>query len=266
MTERDKILERIANLRARAEDNGSSEAEIEAAMNKAEKLMQAYRVDEAELALAESEGRITIEVVSKVASVKVTHGKRRHKVIVVLGAIECLTNTKCVMWTGSTYDVNYGKLEFTGDKPDVEYADYLVALIRAALDNEYADYRRKTVGVGRGAKASFQTAMANTIASRLYAMARESDAELRKAASGESRQIADKTVDTKTALVLVDAIEQKKEAIQNTFKTNHPRLRSARPMGYSYGNGTAYSAGRKAGERVNLGRSVGFSKSSLIGA
>ena len=51
---RDKILQRILNLRARAEDAGSSEAEMNTAFTMAMKLMDSYNIAEAELALAEA--------------------------------------------------------------------------------------------------------------------------------------------------------------------------------------------------------------------
>jgi len=252
-TNRDKILERIANLRARAEDDGSSESEAMFALKRANDMMEAYEVSEVELALAEEEGRITIEVVQRRVSSRIRNGNQRHKVQLALYGIEQFTATKVVIHNGWSDD----ELTWVGDKPDVEMAIYLVEMISHALDQEYERWKRTQLGVGRGAKASFQTAMAYRISSRLQDMAREKQTERRRAAE-EARALPDAS--KSTALVLVDAMEAKEEEVLTTFKAAFPKLGKAR-IGGSMNNGNAYNAGRQAGDRVNFGRPVGGSAS-----
>lgn len=267
---RDDILSKIANLRARTEDAGASEAEAEAAMKMAEKLMTAYAVDEAELALAESEGRIEWEIVTERSDVNLSVGRNRHKAQMALPGIEALCEVEAVIhcrWNQPD------TVSFTGDKPDVAMADYLLGVCKTALDREYARWKRTQRAVGRGAKGSFQTAMAARLSHRMTSMARERDGE-RKAKAAESAKAlgVDETVNAAemlraagkragTALVVLDAAERKREEVETAFRAEFPSLRSA--AGFSGGrNGNAASAGRAAAERVGLGRPVGGSSAA----
>lgn len=250
--ERTKILQRIANLRARANDDASSEAEVMTAMNRAEKLMESYRVTEADLAIAESEGRVKIEIVEK--SVRAANGSIRHKCQLCWSAIGRLTNTKSVRYSRSN------EIRFTGDVADVEYAIYLMELIRGGMDRAYAAYRRETGGAtGRNAKASFQIAMAQALNTRLYAMCREAEAERKEArARAGTAKLADLNVSDSRALVIADAFEDKRKATEEAFTKAHPRLRTG--PGWSSGgshNRSAGSAGAAAGQRLGLGRGIG---------
>lgn len=247
--ERTKILQRIANLRARASDEASSEAETMAAMVRAEKLMEAYRVSEADLAMAESEGRVKIEIVHK--SVDASNGSQRHKVQLCWGAIMQLTNTKGVRF------MHINEIQLTGDRTDVEYALYLFDLIKAGLDRAYAAYRKEQKGtVGRNAKASFQMAMADTVSARLYAMARENEAE-RREARAKAETLADMTTSDSRALVIADAHEEKRVETERAYRAAHPRVRTGPGWSSRGGNGSAGSAGRAAGARLGLGRGIG---------
>lgn len=268
---RDDILERIANLREHASNDAATESESNAALTMAAKLMDSYRVTEAELAVAETEGRISVDIVHKTADVSYKVGRNRHKVMNVMCGIERLTGTQMVM-------KNYNaEVEITGDRPDVEMANYLFVLIREALDRQYEEYKRGTPALGRGAKASFQTAMSHRISSRLYEMARAAEKERREAADAAHRHqtdggeqptifIADEMVNSATALVIADAAAHKAEEVRVAFKERNPRLRSARGFGNGISNGSAHSAGAAAGNRVHLGRAVGGNRQRAISA
>lgn len=257
-TKREKILNRVLNLRARAEDDASSEAEMNVAFTMAAKLMDSYQIEEAELALAESEGRITLEIVTQKSDTSALKGKQRHKIVMCLTGINAFTQTKCV------YNARSGDITFTGHRPDVELANYVVAVVREALDREYENYRNSNVAVGRGAKASFQTAMAMRVNSRLYDLAREAenkrDEEKRES---EKLQIENGSTASSTALVVSEIAEQKRKEVSDAYRKAHPSVRSA--PSFSYGsNRTAHSAGTSAGNRVNLGRSIGSSSQKKI--
>jgi hypothetical protein len=249
---RDKMLQRVLNLRARAEDDASSEAEMNTALTMAMKLMDAYNIEEAELALAESEGRIELEIVQKVADTSMLKGsKQKHKVINVLTSIAKFTETKVVVssWTGN--------ITFTGHRPDTELANYLVAVVKEALDREYDRYRRNTPAVGYGAKNSFQLAMASRVAQRLSDMANEREQE-RNAAKKEAQKlkIENATTASSTALVIAEIAEQKAREVNDQFRKAYPKLGHINTSCRS-SNGTAHGAGRAAGDRVNLGRAIG---------
>lgn len=263
MDKRDKILERIVNLRNLADNDASSESEAMNSLTMAAKLMDSYHIEEAELALAESEGRITIDVITKVSDTSCMNGGNRHRVMQTFWAVQYFTGTRIVSrahrgWTG-------GGVDITGDKPDVEIANYLLSVIRKAMDNGYEDYKKQTVGIGRGAKAAFQQAMANRITQRLTDMKRASDAEREAAAAGPALSIADEKIDSSTALVMIDIAEQKQDQIQSAMNNKYPRLGSSKGFGRT-SNGTAHGAGYKAGGRVNLGLAVNQSSDTLIGA
>jgi len=257
---RDKMLQRVLNLRARAEDEASSEAEMNTALTMAMKLMESYNIEEAELALAEAEGRIEIEVVQKVADTSVLKGRsHKHKVVNALSAIAEFTESRVVI---NSYS---GKITFTGHRPDTELANYLVALIREALDREFINYKRSIGGrTGYGAKNSFQTAMADRVSTRLYDMARERDkerAENKKEA--ERLKLENAATASSTALVISEIADQKAKEVNAEFQKAYPRLRTTRTS-YRSTNSNAHSAGYAAGAKVNLGRAVGGSQQKRI--
>lgn len=251
---RDKILQRVINLRARADDDASSEAEMNTALSMAMKLMDSYNIEEAELALAESEGRIELEIVQKVADTSMLKGsKQKHKVLNTLSSIAKFTETKVVVSTWS------GDITFTGHRPDAELANYLVAVVKESLDREYDRYRRNTPAVGYGAKNSFQLAMATRVSQRLSDMANERDQDRRTAKKeAQKLKIENAATASSTALVISEIAEQKAREVNDQFRKAYPKLGNIKTS-YRYSNGTAHGAGRAAGDRVNLGRSIGSS-------
>jgi len=246
---RDKILEKIANLRALADDAGSSEGEAMNAAALAAKLMAAYDVSEAELHTAETEGRIVIEERVIRGGIKNSYRGHAHRVAFVCVNLGKFTDTRPVITNGGC------DIAFVGERVDVELAEFLFGVIKDALDREYEAYRKRTVGVGRGAKASFQYGMVNRIAQRLYEMTAEKNAEIRRIASEKSN--------TGTDLVVTDYIERKREAVEAEFTQRYPHLGTSYRR-VSANNGNAYSSGYAAGDRVSLGRPVGKSNVKMI--
>lgn len=250
--ERTKMLQRVLNLRARAEDEGSSEAEMNTALIKAMKLMDAYNIQEAELAIAEATGEIKLEIISKKADTNILKGKKHlHKVLDCVPGIAKFTETKSVFWRRT------GAVEFTGHRPDVELADYLVAVIKEALDREFENWRTAQAGrIGYGAKTSFQNAMASRVSRRLHEMAEARDAERKSnKQKAEILKIENAETGTSTALVISEIAEQKAKEVAAQFQKAHPRLRTVSTYSRS-SNSTAHGAGFKAGNSVNLGRAI----------
>lgn len=254
-TKREKILQRVLNLRAKAENDGASESEMREAFSMASKLMESYEIEEAELALAESEGRIVLDVVSKKADTSALKGKHRHKITLCISAIAKFTQTK------SAYNTGTGAITYVGHRPDTELANYLTAVVREALDREYENYRKSNVSVGYGAKASFQTAMASRVSNRLYRMAEEAEQE--RQSNKKRAQIENSNEASSNALVVCEIAEQKRKEVDTAFTKNFPKLRTA--SGFSFAkNRTAFGAGREAGDRLQLGKSVGGTKTKKI--
>ncbi len=257
---RDKMLQRVLNLRQKAENAAASEAEMNAALDMAAKLMDAYNIEEAELSIAEAEGRIVLDVITRKSDQNVNKkgSKQKHKVLQTLSAINVFTETKCV------YSSYTGRITFTGHRPDVELAEFLVAVIKEALDREYEAYRKANTKVGYGAKASFQNAMANRVSTRLYKMARDRFQE-RKANKEEAERLKLENAETSTstALVVSEIAEQKAREVKDAYRKAHPRVRTRTTYSRS-SNYTAHGAGQKAGDRVNLGRAVSQNKTKAL--
>jgi hypothetical protein len=249
---RTKILQRVMNLRARAEDAGSSEAEMNTALTMAMKLMESYNIEEAELAIAEASGEIKLEVITRVADTKILKGtKQMHKVLLTLTGISKFTETKVV------YNSYSGEVTFTGHRPDIELAEFLVGVVKDALDREFDNYKRRESGrLGYGAKTSFQNAMAYRVSNRLNEMAAERDSDRRtKKAEAERLRIENASTASSTALIVSEIADQKAKEVAAEFNKAHPRLRTVKTMTRS-SNTNAFSAGRAAGDRVNLGRAI----------
>jgi hypothetical protein len=222
------------------------------ALSMCAKLMDAYNIEEAELAIAESEGRIELEVVHKVADTSLLKGtSHKHVVVKVLSSIAVFTETRVVMNPGS------GRITFTGHRPDTELANYLVAVIREALDREFDNYKRAAAGrIGYGAKNSFQNAMAQRVSQRLNNMASERTRERASAKQeAQKRMIENAATASSTALIVSEIAEQKAREVRSEFEKAYPKLRSI-SLSWTSSNGTAHGAGRAAGERVNLGRAI----------
>lgn len=256
---RDKMLQRVINLRARAEDDASSEAEMNTALTMAMKLMDAYGIEEAELAIAEAEGRIELEIVKKVVDTSLMQGKKKHKIVNVLMAIAKFTESRVVI---NQYN---GDITFTGHRPDTELANYIVAVVKESLDREFDNYKRAVAGrIGYGAKASFQIAMSTRVSQRLYDMAIERDsARAESKREAQKLKIENAATASSTALVISEIAEQKAKEVNAEFQKAYPKLRTTKTFNRST-NGTAHGAGRAAGDRVNLGRSISGASNKRI--
>lgn len=279
MSERIDILQRVLNLRELA-DSSSSESEAMNAMKIADRLMHSYRIEEAELALAEGLGEIKVEIANeKRFGLGLKVGRVRHKVQSVIWALERYCEIEIVLTHRRlSYRVEEDGIHAIGDRPDVELFWYLLDLVRDAMDREYLNWRRGQQGVGRGAKASFQLAMGSRIIERLNALRREREAE-REEAIKEGAKLLNKSADdvrslvgsgdlrqlTSTALVIVGAAQQKREAVDREFNRvyGHVKLGSASGFGYR-SNSSASAAGRAAGNNVNFGRPVSGGSCGLL--
>lgn len=278
MTDRNSIIERIVNLRELGEKT-SSEAEAFNAMRIAEKLMHSYRIEEAELAMAEATGEIKVEIIEAEQWGVMVGSRVRHKVQACVWDIESFCEVEVVLKTRRGYGGSEQYLHWIGDKPDVEMAQHLLVVIREAMDREYEGWKRTQQGVGRGAKGAFQTSMASRINARLREMRLARDTE-RKAAVEEAQKLL--SVDdaerlgiavsngdikqlTSTALVVASAAEVKKKAVAEAFNARYGKARLGTASGFSYrGGSTAGQAGAAAASRVNLGRPLGGSAPARI--
>jgi Protein of unknown function (DUF2786) len=224
-----KVKARIRALAAKTVDRGCSEAEAMAAAAKVGELLAVYGLTMSEVELRE-------EVCLQ----------RR---LPVLGPVRqamrwlfpsLLRLCECRGWTDGRQDFVLFGLE-----PDVQMAEYLMAVIARALETEETRYRASTEYAQRRQPAqavlrSFRYGFADRVGKRLDAMARDRE-------KAETRHHA---ANTGTALVLV-----KQQIIQEKFRGLGVNLRTV------YSTATvrdrdAYSRGAEAGGRVGLRRPV----------
>lgn len=269
MTTRTDIISTIIKLRNLADRAG--EAEAMAAFRKADKMMQSYAVEEAELAMAEASDDFILDIVHDRHEGATKNGRNRSKAIDTHAALERYCEVEVC------YTHNYDVIQITGHRPDVELFKYLADVIHTSMEVEYERWKRMQQAVPRSAKGSFQLGMASRVAERLRDMTRERkaqrDADVADAMKLLEASAADKARTdmanrnyrelTSTALVIVGIAEQKKQEVKAAFRSKHPRLSAGRGFGYASG-GTAYSAGRAAGANVNFGRPVGASRQGLL--
>jgi len=265
MTDRTQVMQKIINLRAMAESS-SSENEAMQAMKIAEKMMRGYRIEEAELALAEGMGEIKVEIEDFRCEEGFTgQGRNRHKVQSVIWDLADYCEVKA---TVNRYSQTYRVI---GDKPDVELFNYLITMLKDALDREYENWKRTQQAVGRGAKPAFQLGMAERINQRLRDMSYQRKNDRRDAEQAAAKMLncdpedirmavnnANMDMLTSTALVVASAAEQKKKAVDEAYRSAYKNVRLGTSSGFGYrGGSSAGSAGRAAGGRVGLGRPVG---------
>jgi hypothetical protein len=228
-THRDDILEKIRNLRAKASNAASTEAEAQTAAMMAAKLLQKHDVKETELEI-QQEGA--------------AHKKAEHKAKVMpeilhycARGIERLTETK-VYAEGI-------QLCYIGTPHDVEMALYLTEMLvgaskRAWIDAAEAtgktDFKALTI-----ARLSFYRGFGTRVSDRLIDMANER-AEARMKARGTA---------TGSALVVV-----KSALIEAKMKEMGLTLVPGKAREFGALDPAAYQMGAGAGDRVNLNRPV----------
>jgi hypothetical protein len=261
MTDRIAIMQKALNLRALAEST-SSQNEMMAALAAAEKLMAAYRITEAELAMSEAMGEITVDVIDEFQS-GFDNGRLRHKAQACIWNVAAYTETKAVL--------HGSKIKWMGDRPDVEMAKYLMILIRDGLDRAYDTWKKTQAAVGRNAKGAFQVAMARAINDKLNTMKRQRDMDRKRAVEEATAALSPPKAEElryavangkiqelgNTALILVSAAETKRVAVEDSYRKLYGGVKLGRASGFSYRSGTASEAGRAAGNRFNLSKPLG---------
>jgi hypothetical protein len=220
-----KVKARIRALAAKTVDRGCSEAEAMAAAAKVGELLAVYGLSMSEVELREEacvQRRLAVA------------GTGRQAIKWLYPAL--LRLCECRGWTDGSQDFVLFGLE-----PDVQMAEYLLAVIARALETEEARYRASPAYAERTQPAqavlrSFRYGFADRVGKRLDEMARER--ERREAAPASAG----------TALVVV-----KQRLIQEKFQELGVRLRTVYSSATVRDRG-AYGHGAEAGGRVGLNR------------
>ncbi|RMH12249.1 MAG: DUF2786 domain-containing protein [Gammaproteobacteria bacterium] len=258
-----KIIEKIIKLREKAANEAATEAEAMAAIQQAERLMRAYEISEVDLALAES-GVREVNVVSREMAVNAYKKKRKnpwdrshqHPVVYCGMLVGEATGTRII----GDYNV-LGGLKIFGTPAAIEYAEYLLTIIRNALDGEYEKWKAEQVYVSRSSKPAFQMAMVSRINERLREMiARRREFEMSPQKLIEDRQDLTQQERDRFALVYKGYAAEVRKAVDDLVAKTYPRIVTGRHSSFQIRDNNAYSAGRAAGDRVHLGRGIGGNK------
>lgn len=232
--DREAVARRIRGLLAKTTENGATEAEALAAASAARRLMDAHRLSQSDVEIeAEPVETMDVDRPSRIKLAAVDY---------CLHGIDAYCGVKT--WFQSRWDFNLHKsvrrVRILGLKNDVEMARYLYGMVASAIKSETERFASTNAAFGtdmRQANTSFQVGMARRVNTRLIEMAREL-APVAKTGSG-------------TALVVV------KNAVVNEAYNKLNLKFSGGLSGMSARDGAAYSAGRAAGDRVNLSRPIG---------
>lgn len=230
---RDAVSRRINALLAKTVENGATEEEALSAAEKARELMDKHRLTQTDLEIeAEPVENIFLDREMKTNMAPADY---------CLGGIGKLCGVK--IW----YETRQGvrRLRLLGLKQDVEMASYLYKMIEGTIDVVHRAWARENLvsskanaQYNRRAVSAYRVGMATRIDQRLHEMARDRDGTA-KTGSG-------------TALVVV-----KDQAVEAAFAKLGINLTSSHMSGMSARDAAAYSAGKAAGDRVNLSRPVG---------
>ena len=232
---RQKIIARIRALQSKTVENGCTENEALAAAEMASRLMEEYEVDFSEEDVAAED----------VTAVDVETGlgrrghRRQHDVKWVAVAVSRFCQVRAI--TSRTDDGRLA-IRFMGLREDVTWAEWLMAMLRGAMERAWRDYRRDNVlwTHPATARANFMYSMTLRINERLD----EITNARKRAAVTEGRAL----VVVKDAAVARWLVARGLKASLGAGSVKgHSRMRD---------DSAASAAGREAGNNVGFGRPV----------
>lgn len=242
-TELDKVKAKIHALSQKTISNGCTEGEAMLAMEKVGELLEAYQLNMSEVVLRDAE---CVEVTWE------TKRRSRHPMDISFVGVSAFCN--CKMWV--TRDKNY---KFFGFVEDTKMAMYLMDVIAQAYETELAkfkksDYYRNSHQHGRILTTNFYKGMASHLQDRLLDMKNERNA--REYENQKTKSICDHKS--------TDLILMKKQKVEDEWEKRDIKL--VRHYGNRYRSDfNARSAGRKAGQNVNLNRPINSGGSGPAG-
>ena len=236
------IIEKIKKLQQKTIDNGCTENEVMISANIVNKLMQEHRIKEEQINF-DKDDLMTMDY---------EFGSKKHPCVYAHHGIEKLCGvklyTKHEIKTDESYNyIRIKTLKINGFEADVEQAKYLVHIVKLAIDNEIAKFKKGTLYKKSPRKISlvngFAIAMSSQIGDRLEKMAKDNAWQTHK-----DNQSNNTVQSTGKDLVVV-----KEQMIANYLAEKGVRLRSSSSR---YSNGLGMGAGRNAGNNVSLNKGV----------
>lgn len=233
-TKRQSIAAKVRALLAKTVENGATEDEAIAAMEKAHELMARYQLSLTDAELEEEGTSRFTTAAHDVASHQVNR-KLRTKIFLA-NAVSRYCD--CKTWRSDGVEE---KINFFGLRSDAEFASWLIDSLTLFVELETDRHLAKS-GV-RGADArwrarvSFSLGCVTRIAERLDELV-------------AAREVKDGKTATGTSLIVV-----KNALVERDFKSLGLQLRKGSSRGRSV-NSAHYSAGQAAGNRATFGKPV----------
>lgn len=233
-TEREKLLGKVRALMAKTVENGCTEEEHLAALAKAQAMIDAYVITDAELSLTKEEKAVFRREPKGTPD---PHSIKRQL------AVGVAKFASCKVWRDNREGA--GALVFCGLRSDAQFATWLLDHLALYVQKALAEHLMGDLAYGGDRRLvinGFVIGCCSRISGRLNELVTGSQA----AAVGNSR-----------ALVVV-----KDAAITAKMAEAGVNLRKSRSSSRQYDAG-AYAAGRAAGDRASFGRPVSGNQGTL---
>lgn len=228
--ERKRLLVKIRGLQLKTVENGCSEAEALSAAAKAMELLTKYGLEQTEVDVKTATHRVWTINIGVPPSNKVCH-----PIQFVLMAVGAATDTK--VWLSKIESERV--VRFFGEEQDVRVADYLVGLLRGAMDHEWDQHKAWASRSGVFAhKPSFHSGMAGRLHERLMEM---SNAKRQKLEAGASRAL----------------VPLKRQMVEQAFHDQVGIKLRKKTSTIGHRDSGSLMAGRQAGDRVAFNRALG---------
>jgi len=222
---RESLLDKIRALLSKTTENGCTENEALAALDKARAMMDAYEVTEADLQLSKAEAAV---LRSEPAGSRDPHNIKWYLCSAVADFCDCKA------WRSR----KTGGLVFCGMQSDAQFATWLLDSLAGFVQGELMKHLMGNLAP-RGERRLVINGFVAGCTGRISARLQELTAQSKVVASSNSRAL----VITKTA------------AIKATLDKAGIKLRSGRSSSVRL-DGASYRAGQSAGDRASFGRPV----------
>lgn len=234
----DNIKKRIQALSAKTVDNGCTEAEALAAMEKIGSMLAEYNLSMSEVELRE-ESENCIQDCLEIKGKNINNN-----IGTLLSSISIFTDTKCwIYWNKITV-----KYIFFGLESDVKSATYLLSVCTSAMINESYKYVKSLNLVGQGKHRSPQNNFQKGFASRIYG-------RLYEIKQNNKKQQA---ASTGTALIVL-----KDQLVKQEYENLSLNLQACSSAKTSY-DSDAIQAGQHAANKFNLNNPIENRRNGLL--
>lgn len=233
------ILELIQQLKMKIPANGATEAEAMSALTLAQKLMQKHGVTESDLN--------RVDFSRDMHKTTFTQTQKQIHPVQKFCAVRIGEFCGVRVWLQNESHMKKNLAMF-GMNGDVEMANFLFGLIHNSMDRAWKEYLAENKGNGKSRHTeywSFMTGFSSRINSKLREMTVQTD----------SASTADSASSVDLVVMKDNVVDDGLEALFPNLKLKSRNTRAQRI------NGSVFSKGTEAGDKVNLGRPLAGKRS-----